>query len=162
MICTIKRTSWWQKLLFPSLLETVKSHAINITWVSEFCFLIQTTQFFHFSALNRAIFTFSRLLFVVSPVHSAISSILSSYSPFNYQKGRLRAIQLDYTTAHRHLLQANRKAPQGAGAPGFQQSVHKLSILVQLLMGEIPERSVFRNPVLRKHLLPYFHLVQGL
>ena len=34
-------------------------------------------------------------------------------------------------------------------------------IIVQLLMGEIPERSVFRQPFLRKALIPYFHLTQG-
>ena len=75
--------------------------------------------------------------------------------------GRIKAIQLDYTTAHRHLLQAIRKAPQSNVTAGFQQTTNKLFIIVQLLMGEIPERSVFRQATLRKSLVPYFHITQG-
>lgn len=36
--------------------------------------------------------------------------------------GRIKAIQLDYSEAHRHLLQAMRKAPQHT-AVGFKQTV---------------------------------------
>ena len=36
--------------------------------------------------------------------------------------GRIRAIQLDYSESHRHLIQAIRKAPQN-GAIGFKQTV---------------------------------------
>lgn len=39
--------------------------------------------------------------------------------------------------------------------------MYKLFIVVELLMGEIPERSVFRQPVLKKALVPYLHIVQG-
>ena len=38
--------------------------------------------------------------------------------------GRIRAIQLDYSESHRHLIQAIRKAPQ-SGAIGFKQTVRK-------------------------------------
>lgn len=101
--------------------------------------------------------------------------------------GKIRAIQLDYTESHKHLMQAIRKAPHAPMAAGFQQAVlfrfsflgaasfsscpfpflfraikvHKLSVIVQLLLGEIPERSTFRQPVLKKPLLPYLHITQG-
>ena len=39
--------------------------------------------------------------------------------------GRIKAIQLDYTEAHKNLVQALRKAPQHA-AVGFKQTVSKL------------------------------------
>jgi len=80
---------------------------------------------------------------------------------YMYYLGRIKAIQLDYTASHTHLLQAIRKAPQNTVTAGFQQAVYKLSIIVQLLMGEIPERSIFRQPVLRKPLVPYLHIVQA-
>ncbi|CAG8738912.1 21966_t:CDS:10, partial [Racocetra persica] len=80
---------------------------------------------------------------------------------YMYYLGRIKAIQLDYTVSHTHLLQAIRKAPQNAVTAGFQQAVYKLSIIVQLLMGEIPERSIFRKPVLKKPLVPYLHIVQA-
>ncbi|CAG8459381.1 52_t:CDS:10 [Ambispora leptoticha] len=79
---------------------------------------------------------------------------------YMYYLGRIKAIQLDYTLSHTHLLQAIRKAPQNTATAGFQQAVYKLSIIVQLLMGEIPERSIFRQPVLKKPLIPYLHIVQ--
>ncbi|CAG8449578.1 1896_t:CDS:10 [Diversispora eburnea] len=79
---------------------------------------------------------------------------------YMYYLGRIKAIQLDYTVSHTHLLQAIRKASQNVTTAGFQQAVYKLSIIVQLLMGEIPERSIFRQPVLKKPLVPYLHIVQ--
>ncbi|KAJ1653916.1 26S proteasome non-ATPase regulatory subunit [Dispira simplex] len=80
---------------------------------------------------------------------------------YMYYMGRIKAIQLDYTAAHTFLLQAQRKAPQSSSTAGFQQSVYKLFVIVQLLMGEIPERSIFRQAVLRKPLAPYLALTQA-
>lgn len=45
--------------------------------------------------------------------------------------GRIKAIQLDYSEAHRHLLQAMRKAPQHT-AVGFKQTVCFLKTKFQL------------------------------
>ncbi|GAA5861728.1 hypothetical protein JCM3774_002687 [Rhodotorula dairenensis] len=79
-----------------------------------------------------------------------------------YYLGRIRAIQLDYTVAHASLLQAIRRGPSDlACAAGFFQHAHKLLVLVSLLMGEIPERKVFREPVLRKALRPYLEIAQA-
>jgi hypothetical protein len=39
--------------------------------------------------------------------------------------------------------------------------VYKLFVVVELLMGDIPERSVFRQPVLKKSLAPYLQISQG-
>jgi hypothetical protein len=36
-----------------------------------------------------------------------------------------------------------------------------MTVVVELLLGDIPERSVFRQPIMRKPLLPYFQLTQG-
>ncbi|KAF6039688.1 PSMD3 [Bugula neritina] len=77
-----------------------------------------------------------------------------------YYLGRIKAIQLDYSDAHKNLLQAIRKAPQ-SGAPGFRQTVQKLAVTVELLLGDIPERSLFREPIYKKALAPYFQLTQA-
>jgi len=78
-----------------------------------------------------------------------------------YYLGRIRAVQLSYTDAHTHLQQAIRRAPSAKLAPGFFQTVHKLFIVVELLMGDIPDRGLFREPVLRKALVPYLRIVQA-
>jgi 26S proteasome regulatory subunit N3 len=78
-----------------------------------------------------------------------------------YYLGRIRAIQLNYTEAHEQLQLALRRAPNASVAPGFLQTVNKLFIVVELLMGDIPERTLFRHPVLKRALTPYLQIVQG-
>jgi len=77
-----------------------------------------------------------------------------------YYIGRIQAVQLHYSDAFASLTQALRKAPQKA-AVGFRQVCTKLLILVQLLMGDIPERSLFSPRDLRRSLAPYLALTQA-
>ena len=70
-------------------------------------------------------------------------------------------VQLNYTDAHTNLQQAIRRAPPPKTAPGFYQAVHKYFIVVELLMGDIPDRSLFRHVVLEKALSAYFDIVKG-
>ncbi|EJW82204.1 26S proteasome non-ATPase regulatory subunit 3 [Wuchereria bancrofti] len=79
---------------------------------------------------------------------------------FLYYQGRIKAMQLDYTAAAGYFMQAIRKAPQDA-AIGFKQNVQKWIVVISLLQGEIPERSVFRVPIYRKTLAPYLELTQA-
>mmetsp|Transcript_2306 Transcript_2306/g.3971 ORF Transcript_2306/g.3971 Transcript_2306/m.3971 type:complete len:501 (-) Transcript_2306:601-2103(-) len=74
--------------------------------------------------------------------------------------GRIRAIQLDYSEAARCLEEATRKSPQGC-ALGFRVLVQKFNITVQLLMGDIPERSVFRQREMTAGLRPYLSLTKA-
>ena len=78
-----------------------------------------------------------------------------------YYLGRIRAIQLNYTEAHEHLIGATRKSPTTYKASGFYQASTKLLIVVELLMGDIPDRAIFRQPSLEKALQPYLQLVQA-
>ncbi|KAK5104909.1 26S proteasome non-ATPase regulatory subunit [Lithohypha guttulata] len=78
-----------------------------------------------------------------------------------YYLGRIRAIQLNYSEAHDHLIGATRKAPTSYKASGFYQASTKLLIVVELLMGDIPDRAIFRQPSLEKILSPYLQLVQA-
>ena len=80
---------------------------------------------------------------------------------FLYYLGRIRAIQLRYTEAHEHLTAATRKAPASSCALGFSQTATKLLLVVELLMGDIPERATFRASNMEQALHPYFLLVQA-
>ncbi|XP_070535762.1 26S proteasome non-ATPase regulatory subunit 3-like [Ptychodera flava] len=84
----------------------------------------------------------------------------NEWARFLYYIGRIKAIQLEYSEAHKHLLQALRKAPQHT-AVGFKQTVNKLAVTVELLLGDIPDRLLFRQPTMRKTLYPYFQLTQA-
>lgn len=79
---------------------------------------------------------------------------------YMYYVGRIHAVQLDYTESYTKLSQAMRKAPQNT-AKGFRQCVHKFAIIVQLLMGEVPERSTFMTPGLVSALAPYMALTNA-
>ncbi|KAI0906265.1 putative proteasome regulatory particle subunit [Ustulina deusta] len=78
-----------------------------------------------------------------------------------YYLGRIRAIQLRYTEAHEHLTAATRKSPASNCALGFAQTATKLLLVVELLMGDIPERATFRASNMEQALRPYFLLVQA-
>lgn len=77
--------------------------------------------------------------------------------------GRIQAIQLEYSEAYLRLTTAARKAPQDDSASkGFSVTVHKLTIIVQLLMGEIPERSSFSSTPFESFALkPYLFLTKA-
>lgn len=72
--------------------------------------------------------------------------------------GRIRAVQASYDEAHDYLQQAFRKAPDKA--VGFKTIVTKFSVVVNLLMGEIPPRSTFRGD-LDGTLRPYLQLTSA-
>ncbi|QSS59037.1 26S proteasome non-ATPase regulatory subunit 3 [Histoplasma capsulatum] len=78
-----------------------------------------------------------------------------------YYLGRIRAIQLQYTEAHEHLIGATRKSPSSHTAGGFYQASTKLLVVVELLMGDIPDRAIFRQATLERAMHPYFLLVQA-
>ncbi|XP_063242662.1 probable 26S proteasome non-ATPase regulatory subunit 3 [Bacillus rossius redtenbacheri] len=84
----------------------------------------------------------------------------NEWARFFYYLGRIKAARLEYSAAHKHLVQALRKAPQTA-AVGFRQTVQKLAVTVELLLGDIPERQIFRQAPLRRSLAPYFQLTQA-
>jgi 26S proteasome regulatory subunit N3 len=80
---------------------------------------------------------------------------------FLYYLGRIRAIQLNYSEAHDHLLSATRKSPSSYTASGFYQASTKLLVVVELLMGDIPDRAIFRQPSLERAMQPYLQIVQA-
>lgn len=98
---------------------------------------------------------------LISKTNFPASAPNSQYARYHYYLGRIKAVQLDYTAAHTNLQQAIRRAPAPKLAPGFYQAVHKLFVVVELLMGDIPERSLFRHPVLEKALRGYFDIVKA-
>lgn len=85
----------------------------------------------------------------------------AQFARYHYYLGRIRVVQLNYTEARTNLQQAIRRAPPAKTAPGFYQAVHKYFIVIELLMGDIPDRRLFRHVVLEKALLGYFEVVKG-
>jgi 26S proteasome regulatory subunit N3 len=83
----------------------------------------------------------------------------NEWARYQYYLGRINAMKLEYSLAQKHLQQALRKAPQHSAA-GFKQAAQKLLVVVDLLLGDIPERSLFRLPIYRKALQPYMQLTQ--
>lgn len=84
----------------------------------------------------------------------------NQFCRYLYYVGRMETVQLDYSDAHLKLQQALRKAPTST-AKGFKLQTQKLQILVQLLMGDIPERKIFLQKGTREHLASYYRLTQA-
>ncbi|KAH6917972.1 diphenol oxidase-A2 [Coprinopsis sp. MPI-PUGE-AT-0042] len=98
---------------------------------------------------------------LVSKTTFPASASNAQYARYHYYLGRIKAVQLNYTDAHTNLQQAIRRAPPPKVAPGFYQAVHKFFVVVELLMGDIPDRALFRHPVLEKSLQAYFDIVKA-
>ena len=98
---------------------------------------------------------------LVSHTQFPENAVNNQVARFLYYLGRIRSIQLRYTEAHEHLTAATRKAPSSNCAVGFSQTATKLLLVVELLMGDIPDRSTFRQPSMEEALHPYFLLVQA-
>jgi 26S proteasome regulatory subunit N3 len=99
---------------------------------------------------------------LVSKTTFPTSASNSQFARYHYYLGRIRAVQLNYSEAHTNLQQAIRRAPPPKTAPGFYQAVHKYFVVVELLMGDIPDRTLFRHVVLEKALTAYFEIVKGM
>ena len=95
--------------------------------------------------------------------HTVFPSAASSnqVARYLYYLGRIRAIQLNYSEAHGHLISATRKAPSSYTASGFYQASTKLLVIVELLMGDIPDRAIFRQPSLERAMQPYLEIVRA-
>lgn len=86
----------------------------------------------------------------------------SQYARYLYYIGQIKAVQLEYSDAHSKLMQAIRKAPQGSNvALGFKLGAYKLAIIVELLMGGIPDRATFTQKEFREALGPYYEITQA-
>lgn len=110
-------------------------------------------NYLHYSLYDQA----QKLIVKLEFPQQANTNELARY---HYYMGRIKGIQLDYSAAHKHLIQALRKAPQQT-AVGFRQAVQKLAVVVELLLGDIPDRQIFRQSIMRKALVPYLQLTQA-
>lgn len=77
-----------------------------------------------------------------------------------YYSGRIQALRLEYTSSFSNLSQCIRKAPSNTGL-GFRIAAQRLLVVVQLLMGEIPERHVFATEGMVIELAPYLSIAQA-
>ncbi|CAA0807728.1 26S proteasome non-ATPase regulatory subunit 3 homolog A [Striga hermonthica] len=90
------------------------------------------------------------------PMHR---SLYLCFRMYLFYLGKIRTMQLEYTDAKESLLQAARKAP--VSALGFRVQCTKWAVIVRLLLGEIPERTVFMQKGMEKALRPYFELTNA-
>mmetsp|Transcript_49042 Transcript_49042/g.36112 ORF Transcript_49042/g.36112 Transcript_49042/m.36112 type:complete len:422 (+) Transcript_49042:247-1512(+) len=108
------------------------------------------------SYLQQNLFEQARSFITKAQFPESVSN--NQYARYLYYIGRIKAVQLEYSEAQARLIQALRRGPE-IGAKGFRVQVQKLQILVELLMGEIPNRQIFSQADYKKPLLPYYQVV---
>jgi len=74
--------------------------------------------------------------------------------------GRINAIQMNYSEAFKNLTNSLRKAPEKT-ADGFKIIVQKLLIIVEMLMGEVPDLASFYNLSFASSLISYLDLIKA-
>ncbi|KAJ5077330.1 26s proteasome non-atpase regulatory subunit 3 [Anaeramoeba ignava] len=97
---------------------------------------------------------------LVSKTQFPENSENAQFARYYYYLGRIKAIELDYSESLQYLTQAIRKAPQ-TGAKGFRLKATKFLCVVQLLMGEIPEKDLFFQKELQHELSPYLEITSA-
>jgi 26S proteasome regulatory subunit N3 len=87
----------------------------------------------------------------------------AEYARYLFYVGKVKAIRLEYSEAFSKLSQAVKKAPKSAGSRGFRLVAQKLAIIVEMLMGDIPDRTVFNDEDegLKRGLAPYLALARA-
>ncbi len=127
---------------------------------------LRTSTLRHYTETQASLITLLLRNYIATSDYSHASNLVSKASfpeeagnalvaRYYYYLAKIHSIQLDYSTAHEFCIGAIRKAPQSKLTAGFLQAANKLNIVIELLMGDIPELSVFRQPLLEKSLIPY-------
>ncbi len=84
----------------------------------------------------------------------------SQHCRYLYYTGLVKSVGLEYFEASGRLNQALKIAPEQK-ALGFRITVQKLALVVDLLQGNIPERSLFMQDQTSSYYRPYFLVVQS-
>ena len=167
------RVYFYYSLFFEQLAPLPPSPSASVVSIRPHLLAALRTSVLRKDQDTRATVTTLLLRNYLSTSHITQADLLISHSEFPpaasnnqiarylYYLGRIRAIQLSYTEAHEHLIGATRKSPATPSAGGFYQAASKLLVVVELLMGDIPDRAIFRQPSLEHALQPYLSLVQA-
>lgn len=140
----------------PTLLALYRSACLHRDDMNQAVLLnLLLRNYLHYNLVEQAQILASKTTFPENASNNQFCRYL-------FSMGRIQAIQLEYSEAFLRLTTAARKAPQDDSAKGFAITVHKLTVIVQLLMGEIPERSSFNSsPVVTLALKPYLALTKA-
>lgn len=167
------RVYFYYSLFFEQLSPLPPSPMASIVSIRPHLLAALRTSVLRKDQDTRATVTTLLLRNYLSLSHITQADLLISHSEFPaaasnnqiarylYYLGRIRAIQLAYTEAHEHLIGATRKSPASPSAGGFYQAASKLLVVVELLMGDIPDRAIFRQSNLERAMEPYLSLVQA-
>lgn len=167
------RVYFYYSLFFEQLHPVPPSPAATVTSIRQPLLAALRTSVLRQDADTQATVMTLLLRNYLSTSHISQADLLISHNRFPasasnnqiarylYYLGRIRAIQLQYTEAHDHLIGATRKSPSSNSARGFYQASHKLLVVVELLMGDIPDRAIFRQQALERSMHPYFLLAQA-
>ncbi|KAL1998525.1 hypothetical protein VTN02DRAFT_6016 [Thermoascus thermophilus] len=167
------RVYFYYSLFFEQLAPLPPSPAAAVVSIRQHLLAALRTAVLRKDVDTQATVTTLLLRNYLSTSHISQADLLISHNRFPpsasnnqiarylYYLGRIRAIQLRYTDAHGHLIGATRKSPSSHSAGGFYQASTKLLVVVELLMGDIPDRLIFRQPALERAMHPYLLLVQS-
>ncbi|KAJ2444007.1 26S proteasome non-ATPase regulatory subunit, partial [Coemansia sp. RSA 2424] len=107
----------------PMLLKALQTATLmNMKETKAMVLTLLLRNFLNYKLYDQA----ERLAAKSSFPTDAPNNLLARYL---YYMGRIEAVQLNYSQAQVHLLEATRKAPSTPATAGFQQTVHKIYVI---------------------------------
>lgn len=85
----------------------------------------------------------------------------NEFIKYLFYTAHVKAVQQQYSEAFTRVTQALRKAPE-KGVIGFKLHAQKLAIVCEMLIGDVPARTIFSHGPLKQYLFPYYELVHSL
>ncbi|KAH3688971.1 hypothetical protein WICPIJ_000030 [Wickerhamomyces pijperi] len=140
---------------------------------AELLLALRTSTIKHDNETSGSLITLILRNYILSHDYSQASNFIekiefpknvstSIESRYFYYLAKINSVQLNYSDAYEFVITAIRKAPQTQNAQGFLQSAFKLSVLIELLTGDVPELSYFnKSGVPQQVLKPYQDITQA-
>ncbi|KAJ1679657.1 26S proteasome non-ATPase regulatory subunit, partial [Spiromyces aspiralis] len=139
----------------PNLLNLLTMSSIKLDYETQATVLnLLLRNYIHYKLYDQA-----QKLVLRSPFPETASN--AQLARYMYYVGLIKALRLDYTEAHKYVEDCIRKVPTNDHTCGFQQAATKLLVVIELLLGQIPKRSLFKQQYLKKALVPYLALTQA-
>jgi len=141
----------------PRLLAAFRTACLHHDESGQACLLnLLLRNYLQYNLYDQAVKLISKTSFPDARVNS-------QYARYLFYLARVKAVQLEYSESHQYVLQALRKGPKAESkfGKGFRSIATKLSVVVELLMGEIPEKSTFMQGDLKDELQPYYKITRA-
>lgn len=154
LICLVAEKSGRYKEIINELVQSYRKSCLDLDEITQNTLINCIVRYYlNSNAVEQARNFLSKVKF-----HENIST--HEDARYLFYLGRINAIQMNYSEAFKNLTNSLRKAPEKT-AEGFKIIVQKLLIIVEMLMGDVPDLSSFYSCNFASSLISYLDLIKA-